>query len=91
MLNLNYSTYDVLVMLRDANGPLNPTSDRIARFDADLFRDNEATLLRIMNEKGIDPSKSNKSTVLLYSRFGAGTLAQQIRGACDYFRNTQGV
>ena len=91
MLNLNYSTYDVLAMMRDADGPINPTSDQIARFDADLLKDNEETLLRIMKEKGIDPSKSKKSTVLLYSRFGAGTLSQRIRVACDYFKNTSGV
>lgn len=91
MLSLNYSKYDVLVIFREDGGAVNPTTDQIARFDADLFSANENTLLRIMNEEGIESRKDSKSTVLLYSRSGAGNLSQRIRSACRYFKNTQGL
>ena len=91
MLSLNYSTYDVLVMLRKDNGPVNPTATQIQQFDSDLFDANDDTLLQIMGEEGIDTRKDNKSTVLVYSRFGGGNLSQRIRSACRYFKNTTGV
>ena len=50
---------------------------------------NEDTLLSIMEEEEIDTRKDNKSTVLLYSRFGGGSLSQRIRNACRYFKNTR--
>jgi len=42
-----------------------------------------------MEEEEIDTRKDNKSTVLLYSRFGGGSLSQRIRNACRYFKNTR--
>jgi hypothetical protein len=91
MISLNYSTYDVLVMLRKDNGSVNPTAAQIQQFDSDLFDANDDTLVQIMGEEGIEIRKDNKSTVLLYSRFGAGNLSQRIRSACRYFNNTTGV
>ena len=88
---LNYSKYDVFVMFRHGGGTFSPTAEQIELFDADLFSANEDTLLSIMDEEGIDPGKSNKSTVLLYSRFGSGGLSQRIRNACRYFKNTQAL
>jgi hypothetical protein len=89
MQALNYSKYDVLTMFRKDNGSVNPTAAQIEQFDTDLFDANDDTLLEIMGEEGIDTRKDNKSTVLLYSRFGAGNLSQRIRSACRYFNNTQ--
>ena len=91
MIALNYSTYDVLAIFRQNGGPVNPTADQIARFDADLFTANETTLVNIMTEEGIETRKDNKSTVLLLSRFGAGTVPQRIRSACRYFNNTRNL
>ncbi len=91
MQALNYSKYDVLTMFRKDSGSANPTAAQIGRFDANLFDANEDTLLEIMGEEGIDTRKDTKSTVLLYSRFGAGNLSQRIRSACRYFKNTQNL
>jgi len=91
MIALNYSTYDVLTMFRQNGGPVNPTADQIAKFDADLFSENDKTLIDIMTQEGIDTRKDNKSTVLLYSRFGAGNPSQSIRSACRYFKNTRNI
>ena len=91
MISLNYSTYDVLVMLRKDNGPVNPTAIQIQQFDSNLFDANDDTLLQIMGEEGIETRKDNKSTILLYSRFGGGNLSQRIRSACRYFKNTTGI
>jgi hypothetical protein len=91
MLNLNYSKYDVLSIFRDDVGSVNPTADQIGQFDADLFSANDDTLVRIMTEENIETRKDAKSTVLLYSRSGAGNLSQRIRSACRYFKNTQGL
>ena len=88
---LNYSKYDVLVMFRHGGGTFSPPAEQIEQFDADLFSANEDTLLRIMDEEDIDARKDNKSTVLLYSRFGGGSLSQRIRNACRHFKNTQGL
>lgn len=91
MQQLNYSKYDVLVIFREDDGRVNPTADQIARLDADLFSANEDTLVRIMTEEGIETRKDFKSTVLLYSRSGAGNLSQRVRSACRYFKNTQAL
>jgi hypothetical protein len=92
MLNLNYSKYDVLAIFRkDSSGTLNPTASQIAQFDADLFAANDNLLLQIMGQEGVATDKSTKSTVLLYSRFGAGEINQRIRSACRYFKNTQNL
>ena len=88
---LHYSKYDVFVIFRKDNGAVNPSASQIEQFDQALFDANEDTLLEIMGEESIDPRKDNKSTVLLYSRFGAGNLSQRIRSACRYFNNTQGL
>jgi hypothetical protein len=91
MIALNYSTYDVLVMFRQNGGSVNPTVDQIARFDADLFTENETTLLDIMTQEGLETRKDTKSTVLLYSYFGARSVPQRIRSACRYFKNTSKI
>jgi hypothetical protein len=91
MISLNYSTYDVLVIYRKDKGPVNPTGVQIQQFDSDLFDANDDTLLQIMGEEGIETRKDNKSTILLYSRFGGGNLSQRIRSACRYFKNTTGI
>ena len=91
MIALNYSTYDVLTIFRQNGGPVNPTEDQIVQFDADLFTANDTILVDIMTQEGIETRKDNKSTVLLFSRFGAGTVPQRIRNACRYFNNTQNL
>ena len=91
MLSLNYSKYDVLVMFRQNGGPVNPTVAQIETFDSDLFDANDEMLTRIMTEEGVDTRKDNKSTVVLYSRSGAGSVSQRIRSGCRYFKNTQGL
>jgi hypothetical protein len=77
------------------------TSDSMAQQSADLgyplTSDLETRLakpvdhVRIMTEENIETRKDAKSTVLLYSRSGAGNLSQRIRSACRYFKNTQGL
>jgi len=88
---LNYGRREVLVMFRQGGGSINPGAEAIERYDADLFSANETTLLRIMREEEIDTRKRNKSTVLLYSRFGGGSPGRRIRNACRFFKNTQGL
>ena len=88
---LHYSKYDVFVMFRHGAGNFSPTAEQIEQFDEDLFSANEEALLSIMDEEGIETRKDNKSTVLLYSRFGGGGLNQRIRNACRYFKNTQAL
>ena len=41
-----------------------------------------------MTEEGLPTNKNVKSTVLLDSRVGGGTLSQRVRNACEYYKNT---
>jgi hypothetical protein len=91
MKALTYSKYDVLAIFRQDNSTVNPTAAQIEQLDADLFAANDETLVRIMTEEQLDPKKDIKSSVLLYSRSGAGNLSQRIRSACRYYRNTQNL
>jgi hypothetical protein len=88
--NLNYSGYDVLAIYYQTEENTNPSSQDIVDFDADLFRDNDATLVKYMTRAGISTDKSTKSTVLLYSRFGPGGLPQRVAAACTYYLSTSG-
>lgn len=83
---------DVLVLFRDNGGPVNPTVAQIQAFDAGLFADNNSDLTNIMAEfPAIGNSQATRSRVLLYSRSGDGDLRDRIRGACQYFANTQSL
>jgi hypothetical protein len=84
----NYSTYDVLAIYWQTEENANPSVEEITQFDATLFADNDATLVRIMTEVGIPTDKSTKSTVLLLSRTGTGGLGQRISDACTFFKST---
>lgn len=88
--NLNYSGYDVLAIYYQTEEDTDPSDQDIVDFDADLFRDNEAKLVDYMTQAGIPTDKSTKSTVLLYSRFGSGTLDERIVSACRYYNSTNG-
>jgi hypothetical protein len=88
--NLNYSGYDVLAIYYQTEENTNPSSQDIVDFDAELFTDNDATLVKYMTRAGIPTDKSTKSTVLLYSRFGTGGLAERVVAACTYYKNTSG-
>jgi hypothetical protein len=89
VIALNYSQYDVLAIFRQANpSTLNPQPSDIQEFDQDLFDDNDSILVSIMRQEALVPTKSLKSTILLYSRQGAGGSQQRIRNACLYYKNT---
>lgn len=87
MPDLHYSKYDVLAIMFAEVGSTNPTVQQVEQFDGQLFDANDVTLSAVMAEVGIQIRKDTKSTVLLYSRFAAGTLHQKIRRACRYFKN----
>ena len=88
--NLNYSGYDVLAIYYQTEEDPNPSPQDIVDFDAELFKDNDATLVKYMTRAGISTDKSTKSTVLLYSRFGTGGLAERVVAACRYYQSTSG-
>lgn len=88
--NLNYSGYDVLAIYYQTEEDTNPSPQNIVDFDAQLFADNDAALVKYMTRAGIPTDKSTKSTVLLYSRFGTGGLAQRVVAACTYYMAING-
>ena len=92
MIALNYSKYDVLAIFRQQNPTAtNPSASQIQQLDSDLFDANDDSLTTIMTDENLPTTKSVKSTILLYSRVGAGTLNQRIRSACRYYKNTQPI
>jgi hypothetical protein len=89
MADLNYSKYDVVVLMRAAGGPLSPTVQQLEAFDGNLFSASEPALSNIMQQESVPLNKSNRSTILLYARFMAGgTFAQRCVKACRYFKET---
>lgn len=92
MIALNYSKYDVLTIFHQENvSTQNPSITQVQQFDKDLFDANDDTLVRIMAEEGLPTNKTVRSTILLYSRAGAGTLSQRVRSACRYYKNTASI
>jgi hypothetical protein len=86
----NYSRYDVLAMYWQSEDDTNPSQQDILNFDAALAADNDATLVQIMQQEGVATDKSTKSTVLLLSQTGRGSLQQRILDACTFYKNTSG-
>ena len=93
MIQLKYKQDAVLAMFFQDVGTLNPTTAQIQKFDADLFKADESILVEQMTAAGLNPGDlTAKSKILLYSRTsGGGSIAAQVRQACRFFKNTDGL
>jgi hypothetical protein len=93
MIKLNYDQNAVLAMFFQGGGSINPTTEQIQKFDADLFAADETVLVQQMTTSNLDPTDvGTKSKILMYSRMtGGGSMPAQIHRACVFFKNTNGL
>jgi hypothetical protein len=86
---LHYAQPVILTMYLQDKGNLTPKATDLQQYDADIFANRDASLVRIMGERNVPNDPATKSLILLYSNLGpGGSTEEMIDSACQYYLNT---